>query len=70
MGLGLGKIDSIYEISDTTLTDKANTFVLTLGYMSQFDSGFGITLDTKYYFPDNESVDYIISLELGLRFSF
>lgn len=70
LGLGLGKINSKYEITNTDFKDDGNTFVLTMGYLSQFDSGLGITLDTKYYFPNNESVSFIMSLELGLRYSF
>ena len=72
VGIGYGKINSKYKISDfnTDVEDKGNTVILTLGTLSQFDNGLGITFDTKYFIPDNETVDFILTLELGLRYSF
>ncbi len=70
--LGIGKINSEYELSDysTSLEDEGKLYMLGLGYYSQFDNGLGITFDTKYYFPDNETVSIIITMELGLRYTF
>ena len=70
VGLGFGNIESKYENEDTNIKDEDDIFILTLGYLSQFDNGLGITLDTKYYFPHNESVDFILSFELGLKYFF
>ena len=72
LGIGYGKINTKYEVSDYNYAyeDKGNTWILDLGYLSQFDNGLGITLDTKYYFPDNETVDAIFSFEMGFRYTF
>ena len=72
-GVGIGKINSEYELANYTtnkIKDKGDIFVLNLGYYSQFDNGLGIVLDTKYYFPNNQTVSAIMTIELGLRYAF
>lgn len=72
LSLGYGKINVEYDAakSQYSFEDKGNTWILDLGYLSQFDNGLGITFDAKYYFPDIKTVDVIFSFELGLRYSF
>lgn len=72
LDFGIGNINSEYELSNqgTKANDDGKLYMLGLGTYSQFDNGFGITFDTKYYFSENETASFIMTMELGLRYTF